>query len=66
MENPWAFISYILIITILIYISLKIWKERIFIKNQLNLEHLAREKEHELNEQIFSFLPIYLMNSEHH
>ena len=51
----WAKIIYILLISALIAVSLQIWNERVKIKNQLKLEHLAREKEHELNEKNIQF-----------
>ncbi|MFC2138868.1 two-component regulator propeller domain-containing protein, partial [Bacteroidota bacterium] len=51
----WAILIYIFLISVLTYVSLKIWNERIKIKNQLKLEKLAREKEHELNESNIQF-----------
>ncbi len=51
----WAKIIYILLISGLIAVSLQIWNERVKIKHQLKLEHLAREKEHELNEKNIQF-----------
>ncbi len=46
----WAMLSYVLLATTLILTALRFWSERIMIKNQLHLEQLGREKEHELNE----------------
>jgi signal transduction histidine kinase/ligand-binding sensor domain-containing protein/DNA-binding response OmpR family regulator len=51
----WAIISYIVIISIVIIVFLKIWNERIKIKHQLKLEQMGREKEHELNEANIQF-----------
>jgi ligand-binding sensor domain-containing protein/signal transduction histidine kinase/DNA-binding response OmpR family regulator len=51
----WATLIYILFISALIAVSLKIWDERIKIRNQLKLEQLGREKEHELNEKNIQF-----------
>ncbi len=51
----WAILSYIVLISVLITVSLKIWNERIKIKHQLKLEQLGREKEHELNEANIQF-----------
>ncbi|MBN2519446.1 MAG: response regulator, partial [Bacteroidales bacterium] len=51
----WAIIIYIILLSVLTIISFKIWNERIKIKNQLKLEQLAREKEHELNELNIKF-----------
>ncbi len=46
----WAYCIYILSVMFITFISLRIWNERIRIKNELKLEKLAKEKEHELNE----------------
>ncbi len=54
-KSWWAIIIYIILLSVLTIISLKIWNERIKIKNQLKLEQLAREKEHELNELNIKF-----------
>ena len=51
----WAILIYILLISVLGFFSLRIWNERIKIKNQLRIEQLAREKEHELNELNIQF-----------
>ncbi len=51
----WAILIYILLISVLTIVLLIIWNERIKIKNQLKLEQLAREKEHELNESNIQF-----------
>ncbi|NJK86829.1 MAG: hypothetical protein HC906_13485 [Bacteroidales bacterium] len=51
----WAIAIYIFILSLFIYIVLKIRDERIHIKNQLKFEQLAREKEHELNESNIQF-----------
>jgi ligand-binding sensor domain-containing protein/signal transduction histidine kinase/DNA-binding response OmpR family regulator len=51
----WSILVYILFISGIIAVSLKIWNERVKIKHQLKLEHLAREKEHELNEKNIQF-----------
>ncbi len=51
----WATLIYILFISVFIAVSLKIWNERIKIRNQLKLEQLGREKEHELNEKNVQF-----------
>ncbi len=55
LKTSWAIITYILLISALITVSLIIWNERIHIKHQLKLEQLGREKEHELNEKNIQF-----------
>jgi len=50
-----AYLSYFLFLFILFFISLKIIKDRIRIFNQLKIEKMAREKEHELNEKNIQF-----------
>ncbi|MBN2519165.1 MAG: response regulator [Bacteroidales bacterium] len=51
----WAITIYIVLFCVLTLISLNIYNERIRIKNQLKLEKIAREKEHELNELNIQF-----------
>jgi ligand-binding sensor domain-containing protein/signal transduction histidine kinase/DNA-binding response OmpR family regulator len=46
----WALMVYIFLFFAIVYIIVKIWNERIYIKNQLKLEKSAREKERELND----------------
>lgn len=54
-KNWWAIVIYALVLIVIAYVSLKTWNERIKIKNQLKLEQLGREKEHELNEYNIQF-----------
>jgi ligand-binding sensor domain-containing protein/signal transduction histidine kinase/DNA-binding response OmpR family regulator len=54
-KTAWAILTYLVLITALITVSLIIWNERIHIKHQLKLEQLGREKEHELNEANIQF-----------
>jgi signal transduction histidine kinase/ligand-binding sensor domain-containing protein/DNA-binding response OmpR family regulator len=51
----WAILLYVFLISSMIAFSLRIWHERVKIKNQLMLEQLGREKEHELNELNIQF-----------
>jgi len=51
----WAILTYIVLISVLVAVSLIVWNERIKIKHQLRLEQLGREKEHELNEANIQF-----------
>lgn len=51
----WAILTYLIFIFSLTYILLTAWLERIKIKNQLKLEQLSREREHELNEKNIQF-----------
>ncbi len=54
-ETWWAKLFYVLLISAAVLVVIKIRNERISIKNKLKLEHLAREKEHELNEANIHF-----------
>jgi ligand-binding sensor domain-containing protein/signal transduction histidine kinase/DNA-binding response OmpR family regulator len=54
-ERWWAKISYLILIAGITIVIFNFLKERIRIKNQLKLEQMAREKEHELNEQNIQF-----------
>lgn len=54
-ETWWAIIIYFVVVLFLTASILNFWNERIRIKNQLKLEQLAREKEHELNESNIHF-----------
>lgn len=51
----WAILTYIFIVASIFYFLFKIKTERIEIKNQLNLEKIAREKEHELTQSKMQF-----------
>ncbi len=51
----WAYIIYTFIISSIILIVFKDWQGGIRIRNQLELEKLAKEKEHELNEKNMQF-----------
>ncbi|MBN2521226.1 MAG: response regulator [Bacteroidales bacterium] len=51
----WAYILYTFIISSIILIVFKDWQGGIRIRNQLELEKLAKEKEHELNEKNMQF-----------
>jgi ligand-binding sensor domain-containing protein/signal transduction histidine kinase/DNA-binding response OmpR family regulator len=51
----WALTIYILLFSLLVFFSFRIWNERIAIKHQLKFEQLGREKEHELNELNIQF-----------
>lgn len=51
----WAYSIYIVILSLLIILSFRAYQERLRIKNQLEFEKLAKEKEHELNERNISF-----------
>ena len=46
----WAIIIYVLLITTITTIVFREWNGRVRMRNQLKVEQLAREKEHELNE----------------
>lgn len=50
-----AYILYLMFISIISLISFRFLRERIRIINQLKLEKMAREKEHELNEKNIQF-----------
>ncbi len=47
----WAYLFYFLLLAGLSLLAFKVRQERIAIKNQLMLEKMAKEKEHELNEE---------------
>lgn len=51
----WAFLLYLLLLSSVLYFLLRIRIERIKIKSQLELERLAREKEHALSESKTQF-----------
>jgi signal transduction histidine kinase/ligand-binding sensor domain-containing protein/DNA-binding response OmpR family regulator len=51
----WAMLTYVSVLAAIIYFLLKIKTERIKIKNQLALEKMAREKEHELTQSKMQF-----------
>jgi ligand-binding sensor domain-containing protein/signal transduction histidine kinase/DNA-binding response OmpR family regulator len=51
----WAIITYVILISLIVYFFMNTWLERIKIKNQLKLEQLSRIKEHELNEKNIQF-----------
>ena len=51
----WAILIYVILVSLLIFLSLRVWNERIHIKHQLRLEQMGREKEHELNEANIQF-----------
>ncbi|HEY9487496.1 MAG TPA: two-component regulator propeller domain-containing protein, partial [Chryseosolibacter sp.] len=51
----WAYLSYFLLISAALYIAVRIYIERIKIRNQLEFERLAREKEHALIESKTQF-----------
>ena len=51
----WAMLFYALLFFAAVVLYIKIRNERITIKNKLKLEHLAREKEHDLNESNIHF-----------
>jgi ligand-binding sensor domain-containing protein/signal transduction histidine kinase/DNA-binding response OmpR family regulator len=51
----WAIIVYVFLLFSIVYILLKIWNERLYIKSQLKLEKSAREKERELNDLNLQF-----------
>lgn len=51
----WAILLYVILLTAFIYFLVRVRLERIKIKNQLELERLAREKEHELSESKTQF-----------
>ncbi len=51
----WAVGAYIIFIASLTYFLLNAWLEKIKIENQLKLEQLSREREHELNEKNIQF-----------
>jgi signal transduction histidine kinase/ligand-binding sensor domain-containing protein/DNA-binding response OmpR family regulator len=50
-----AYLLYIISIIAFITFIFKAWQERIHIRNQLELERLAKEKEHEMNEKNLQF-----------
>lgn len=50
-----AYVLYFIFITLVSFIAYRIVRERIRIINQLKLEKMAREKEHELNEKNIQF-----------
>ncbi|UCH15084.1 MAG: response regulator, partial [Bacteroidales bacterium] len=54
-KTNWAYLLYIISIIAFITFIFKAWQERIHIRNQLELERLAKEKEHELNEKNLQF-----------
>lgn len=51
----WAILGYVLLTLTVIILFLRAWNERIRIKNELKLEKMAREREHELNESNIQF-----------
>ena len=54
-KTNWAYLLYIISVIAFITFIFKTWQERIHIRNQLELERLAKEKEHELNEKNLQF-----------
>jgi signal transduction histidine kinase/ligand-binding sensor domain-containing protein/DNA-binding response OmpR family regulator len=54
-KTYWAYILYIISSIAFITFIFKVWQERIHMRNQLKLERLAKEKEHELNEKNLQF-----------
>lgn len=51
----WAMLLYVLFFSSLLFVFLRIRSERIQVKNQLKLERMAREKEHELSQLKMQF-----------
>ncbi len=51
----WAYLLYVALITTALYVAIRIHVERIKIRNQLEFERLAREKEHALSESKSQF-----------
>lgn len=54
-KTAWAMSLYVTIIATMIFFAIKIRIDRVSIKNQLVLERLAREREHELSESKTQF-----------
>ncbi|MBN1116514.1 MAG: response regulator [Bacteroidales bacterium] len=50
-KTHWAYFFYLVLISSISILGLKIWQERSRIKNQLLLEKMAKEQEHEMNER---------------
>lgn len=54
-KTKWAYIAYLLLFFIIMTIILWTWQERVHVNNQLKLEKLAKQKEHELNQRNLDF-----------
>ncbi|MFD1001691.1 two-component regulator propeller domain-containing protein [Ohtaekwangia kribbensis] len=54
-KTAWAICLYIMLIAAMIFFAIKIRIDRVSMKNQLALERLAREQEHELSESKTQF-----------
>lgn len=54
-KTKWAFIIYLLSFFGIMIVLFWVWQERIHINNQLMLEKMAKEKEHELNKKNLEF-----------
>lgn len=54
-KTKWAYIAYLLLFFIIMTIVFWVWQERVHVNNQLKLEKLAKEKEHELNQRNLDF-----------